>query len=318
MCFVSGYAQQSDSIRINELQKKVENQEKYISSLLSKLNAQKSKIVNLDELVAKKSEEQDSALYSFRKRVTLNEENIKTISEELRIKLKESTNQTNAKLSELNSSFSQNQMLSAVGLLIVLLVAIGVFLFLGKRIKSNKDKVENASELLGGVESKITEARTNLDEMSNQLELTKNQLEEERVKLDDKLINVLNNQLELLKGEKETKQSSVEEVDHSLALKVADEIVKIQKNILRMDKGTKGLKQLNKSVERIRDNFEANGYELIDMLGKEYHEGMKASVNFIEDDEQEEGKRIITRIIKPQVNYKGKMIQTAQIEVTES
>ena len=32
----------------------------------------------------------------------------------------------------------------------------------------------------------------------------------------------------------------------------------------------------------------------------------------------DEGKRIITRIIKPQVNYKGQMIQTAQIEVTEA
>ena len=55
-----------------------------------------------------------------------------------------------------------------------------------------------------------------------------------------------------------------------------------------------------------------------DMLGKEYNEGLKATVNFVQDEEFEEGKRIITRIIKPQVNYKGIMIQTAQIEVTEA
>lgn len=319
MCFVSGYAQQSDSIRINELQKKVESQEKYISSLLSRLNAQKSKIVNLDELVAKKSEEQDSALYSFRERVTLNEENIKTISEELRIKLKESTNQTNAKLSELNSSFSQNQMLSSVGLLIVLLVAIGVFLFLGKRIKSNKDKVENASESLGDFESKILETRDTLGDMSSQLELTKKTLEEESVKLDSKLIEVLENQMKLKNDESNAETNSSNEVDHSLALKVADEIVRMQKNISKMDKSTKGLKPLLKGLERIQNNFAAKGYGMKNLLGEDYDDRMNVKViQFIEDDSLQKGKKIITKVIKPQVNYKEKLIQKAEIEVSQN
>lgn len=107
-----------------------------------------------------------------------------------------------------------------------------------------------------------------------------------------------------------------EEVDHSLALKVADEIVRINKNISNMDPKTKGLKQLTASIKRIQDNFLANGYELVDMLGKDYHEGMNLSANFVTSYEIETGKQIITRIIKPQVNYNGKMIQSAQIEVT--
>src|SRR5690606_35858018 len=106
--------------------------------------------------------------------------------------------------------------------------------------------------------------------------------------------------------------------DHKLALKVADEIVRIQKNLERMDGNTKGLKQLSASVKRIQDNFAANGYELVEMIGKEYNEGLKASVNFIQDEDFDENKKIITRIIKPQVNYNGTMIQTAQIEVTEA
>ncbi len=52
-----------------------------------------------------------------------------------------------------------------------------------------------------------------------------------------------------------------------------------------MDEKTKGLKQLNSSVQRIQENFAANGYELVEMLGKEYNEGMKATANFAHLDE---------------------------------
>jgi hypothetical protein len=83
-----------------------------------------------------------------------------------------------------------------------------------------------------------------------------------------------------------------------------------------MDSGVKGLKQLNASVKRIQANFAANDYEIVDMLGKVYNEGMKVTANFIPSEDIEIGKEIITRIIKPQVNFKNKMIQAAQIEVS--
>ena len=40
------------------------------------------------------------------------------------------------------------------------------------------------------------------------------------------------------------------------------------------------------------------------------------SLTFELKKEMETGKQIITRIIKPQVNFNGKMIQAAQIEVS--
>ena len=84
-----------------------------------------------------------------------------------------------------------------------------------------------------------------------------------------------------------------------------------------MDAETKGLKQLSASVIRIQDNFKANGYEMIDMLNKPYDQGMKVSANFIPDETLKAGEQIITRIIKPQVNFNGVMIQSAQIEVSQ-
>ena len=54
------------------------------------------------------------------------------------------------------------------------------------------------------------------------------------------------------------------------------------------------------------------------MLGKPYQAGMKAAVTFVTDDTLEPGQQIISRIIKPQVNYKQVMIQAAQIEVSQA
>ena len=43
---------------------------------------------------------------------------------------------------------------------------------------------------------------------------------------------------------------------------------------------------------------------------------MKVTANFRPDDTLKPGEQIISRTIKPQVNFKGEMIQAAQIEVS--
>ena len=63
--------------------------------------------------------------------------------------------------------------------------------------------------------------------------------------------------------------------------------------------------------------FSSNGYDIVEMLGQPYDEGLKASVNFIPDEDLNKNEQIITKIIKPQVNYQGVMIQAAQIEVSQ-
>jgi len=84
-----------------------------------------------------------------------------------------------------------------------------------------------------------------------------------------------------------------------------------------MDKGTKGLKQLERSVGKLKDNLSANGYEMPELLGKQYHQGMKVIVtSSVPDESLEKGSEVITKVLIPQVNYNDKMIQTAQIEVS--
>lgn len=112
--------------------------------------------------------------------------------------------------------------------------------------------------------------------------------------------------------------SSNAEPDHTLVKALADRITFMEMTLYRMDPSVKGHKHLTRSIKQMKDNLLANGYEIVDMLGKEYVEGMKVTSNFVEDENIEEGKRIITGIIKPQINYKGKMIQTAQLTVSQN
>ena len=119
------------------------------------------------------------------------------------------------------------------------------------------------------------------------------------------------------KSGKELDQSKNLEPDHSFAKRVADEIVRMRTNLSRMDESIKGFKQLSASVRKLEQSLNANQYELEDLLNKPYHEGMNLQANFVEGDNLKEGESVITKIIKPQINYKGKVIQAAQVEVSQ-
>ena len=196
-----------------------------------------------------------------------------------------------------NQDMLQSRTLWGIMIVIILLalVTTGSYL-LAKRIKSGDtsiDEVRKAQEALGVAQKKM---------------------QEESIKLDNQMLAIVQKQLE----SKPTTSVGTAVPDHSLALKVADEIVRIELNMSRMDSSIKGYKQLTKAVERIKDNFNANGYEIVDMLGKPYNEGMKVTANFVADEDLEEGKQIITGITKPQINYNGQMIQAAQITVSQN
>lgn len=106
-------------------------------------------------------------------------------------------------------------------------------------------------------------------------------------------------------------------VDHSFAKRVADEIVRMTTNLSRMDESVKGFKQIKASVRKLEQSLNSNQYELEDLLNKPYDSGMNIQATIVEDDNFKVGEAIITRIIKPQINYNGKLIQAAQVEVSQ-
>lgn len=291
--------QQQDSTLVKEIptiKNYVFQQRQEIDALNNKLNNQNYTIGKQSKTISVLQEQNSNlkaSIDSLGQLIETNSQNIVSNSQELGTKIQKTEQQTESKILELSGDVEKNRLYWIIATLATLLLGGLIYWLLGKRITSSKTDVET------------------------QIRNTKASLEEESVKLDNKLVELLETQLKI---QQETTKSQIvsspENADHSLALKVADEIIRIQKNLGRMDESTKGLKQLNSSVQRIQDNFASNGYELVDMLGKEYNDGMKVSANFVPSEDLETGKQIITRIIKPQVNFKGAMIQAAQIEVS--
>jgi len=84
-----------------------------------------------------------------------------------------------------------------------------------------------------------------------------------------------------------------------------------------MDSNVKGYKQLKKSVEKLKDNLLANGYEIIELHGKPYHPGLPVTIiNSYPDENLEKDQEIISKILVPAVRYNDKIIQSAQVEVS--
>lgn len=180
--------------------------------------------------------------------------------------------------------------------IIILVVLLSAFFYFTSRIKKGRLSIDEVR----GLQDKLQNAQA--------------KMQEESIRLDNKLLEIIGQQIKTSVAA----NNNVVTTDHSLALKVADEIVRIELNLSRMDSSIKGYKQLAKAVQRIKDNFQANGYEIVDMLGKPYNDGMKVVANFVTDETLEQGRQIITGIIKPQINYNGKMIQSAQITVSQN
>ena len=209
---------------------------------------------------------------------------------------------TNSKIQYTNEVLSSRTLFGVLAIIILLIALVGLIWTFIRKFRSGSSSIDD-----------VRKAQTALAAAQEDICKAQKKMQEESIHLDNKLIELLSKQSISAPIATETG-----EIDHSLTLKVADEIVKIEMNLSHMDKSIKGYKQLEKGVQRIKDNFKANDYEIVDMLGKQYTPGMKAAVTFVTDETLEAGQQIITRIIKPQVNYKQIMIQAAQIEVSQS
>jgi len=293
---------QTDSLSIGEIQlvlMKLEIQNKEIEDLTLALDTIKTQLNHYKSALNRitlKAQRHESEIDNLSKLIEINRSNTITAADEIGNKIIEIGQIAETKISELGGDVEKNRLYWIIATLVTLLLGALMYFFLGKRIKSSKTDVET------------------------QIRNTKKSLEEESLKLDNKLIEVLETQLKVQQEESKSQLITTnEKADHSLALKVADEIVRMQKNISRMDADIKGLKPLEKGIERIQANFAANGYEMVNLLNNEYDERMNIDViNFVEDDTLESGKKIISKIIKPQVNFNGILIQRAQVEVSQN
>ncbi len=294
---------QSDSIRIRDIEAKLEAIDQNLSTAKSDLfklkEVNKRLFRNVTDLKLS-GQTTDSRLDSLQILLQLNRQSIGELSELISSQKTELTGQihkteqsASERIESLDESLSKNTLYWIIAVLALGLITLGLFLMLRKRVSDNQSSiVENISS-------------------------TRKQLEQEGIRLDEKLIGIMETQLKVIQEDK-TSSSNTSEPDHSLALKVADEIVRIEKNLERIE-DQKRIKPLAKALERIRANFQSNGYEIISLLNQKFDDRMSLDViNFKVDENLNAGERIISRVVKPQVNYNGVLIQRGQVDVSQS
>ena len=255
-----------------------------LKQLQQKVGQLQRELKNQKAEFSKKQSETNKSINDLRLEIVNGKENLDSLD----IQIVNSQTNAEQQINRTRQTVNKNTLIAVLSIALLLCVLFWLF--------SRKQKSDKA-------------------DMIEQLNKTKSAIEENLIKEFGKQTELMDAQLELIKKQKE-KTTDVE-LDHSLALKVADEITLIERNISHMNPETKGLKPLIRAVERLKDNLLSKGYEIPELLGMSYVEGMKVNViSSLPDETLKEGKDLITKVIKPQVNYNEKLIQMAQVEVS--
>lgn len=281
--FLSVCAANNDSMKIVTLQREVS----IFKNTVSRLQQEEGRLRDLYQQQAKE-------LDSLRMKQQLQTENVKTLAEKVGADISDANQKIDNNVSTLSESINSRTLIGALGILIAIGLLALTYYILRRKISSGAttiDKIRSAQE---------------------GLETAQKAMQEESVKLDSKLVELIDKQMS------NNKLAGDQKVDHSFALKVGDEIAKIETNLSKMDPEVKGYRQLKQALKRIKDNFNAHGYEIVELLGLDYNDGMPFEAQFVPDETLPEGKRVISGITRLQINYNGEMIQSAKITVRQN
>lgn len=282
------FGNSNDSVAIANLQQQVNKQERIIGNLRkdirSSVNIQKQQAIFIDSL----------------KQVLLNTQNdLSELSNKLGVDITNTQKQIKDNTNSLNDNIKSKTTWGILVVVFIILLMTAIYLILYKRVQKGKSAID-----------RIKKSQKELQEAQRELVKESSKLDEKLVDLLDKQLNVQTLSMSALNNKKD--------VDHSLALKIANELVKIETVLSKMDSSIKGHSHLLKAVEHVKNNLKANGYEIINLIGQDYNEGMPFNARFIPDDTLPEGKRIISGVNKYQINYNDKMIQAADIVVRQN
>lgn len=296
---------QTETVTKVDLGKELQPLKTSIHNLQNENNKLKIEVGSLKTKIS----DANKTIESLQKQTQTNSTAISQTTNELGVKISTTETNANQKISEIGNSLSTKTLYGIIGVLIAILISGLLYWLLSKRQQSDKSDFE------GKLEDKTSSLKT---DVISEIEKTKKELQQENIKLDLKLMEVLGNQLKANKPiEIIANSNDVSKIDHSLPLKVADEITRINAYANTLDPNSQDAKALKSSVKRLFNTFKASQYEIIDLLGQKYDDGLKVIVvNAIEDSNLKQGEEIISRIIKPLVKYNGEQIQAAQVDIS--
>ncbi len=266
----------------------------------SEFNREISKLSGKIKMLEKNNSELQQTNSVQRKQVdsitlqlSIAQSNIQQIADSLHITVSNvsSTNKkTQGQIQDINQTITNRTLYWIIGILAVAFLSVIVFFVL---------------------RNKLSSSTKNLD---SQIVKTNEAMQNEAIKLDSKLVELLQTQLSIVKEER--KMIGTTEADHKLPLKVGNEIYRMRQRLNTIKSEDKSLIPLSKSLERLEEEFNQGGYEIVDMLNKQFNDGLSVKATFIPSDNLNPGERIITKVIKPQINFNHQAIQMAEIEVS--
>ena len=277
--------------QIIALEAKVENFERHIVSIdahLEKLIEQVLSLVSENESLNSALQQKQASIDSLAKIVATNSSNIQTTADELGVKIQT----TNDAVSQNADSLKTKTLWGIISVNLALLVSVVVALLLHKKGQKTSD-------------DKIASLKKQADELNERIV---GQFSNEMGEL-QKIGNALKN----------AEVTASAEPDHSLVKKLVDRINFMEMTLHKMDSHIRGFNTLTNAINVMKIRLKEKEYEIIEWLGKDYDEGYNfAEVKFEDDENLAEGKRIISEVMQPQINYKGKMIQAAKVKVNQN
>jgi hypothetical protein len=155
--------------------------------------------------------------------------------------------------------------------------------------------------------AELSETKHNLNSECNRLDLRLSELLESQIKNMDLLQE---------KDDNDNQINALSEPDHSIPLNILTELHRMKNRLAAMPQETKGLKPLGKAVYRIEENLIKKGYEVIDLLNQPYVDGMTVNQEYLFDENLAADERIISKVVKPQINFNGVITQVADVIVS--
>ena len=287
-----------------ELKKEITPLIKKIEVLETKATKQGKEIEGLNLKLSTTNKQIDS----LENKIAANEIAISQTKTDLTNEITQSGVASDGKIKTVSKDLSKNSLYGIIGVLLAILLSGVLFFFWKKRQETDK------SELINKLDNSKKEINKEIENTKSSLTTIEQKLFEEYNKQVAGIEQLFLSISELNKGKS---PANITEQDHSLTLKVADEVTRINAFANTLDPTKQEAIALKSSVKRIIDNFKANKYEIVDLLGQKYDDRLNIIVvGESIDSNLNSGEEKITKIIKPLVKFNGEQIQAAQVEIS--
>lgn len=290
--------------KIEVLETKAAKQITEIEGLNSKLSNANKQIGELENKATIQAEE----IEGLKNKTAAIEVAISQTKTELTNEITQSGVASDGKITTVSKDLSKNSLYGIIGVLLAFLLSGVLFFFWKKRQDTDK------SELINKLDNSKKEINKEIESTKSSLSTIEQKLFEEYNKQVAGIEQLFLSISELNKGKS---PATITEQDHSLTLRVADEVTRINAFANTLDPTKQEAIALKGSVNRIIDNFKANKYEIVDLLGQKYDDRLNIIVvGESIDSNLNPGEEKITKIIKPLVKFNGEQIQAAQVEIS--